>query len=70
MSINNNLLDLDLIAKLSYNFNFNLVESWDGYILIWSTRPPPPPEKYGNTSILKLELKLWNYINYKMYLMN
>ena len=37
------LRKLIFIAKLSYNFNFNLVESWDGYILIFSNRPPPPP---------------------------
>ena len=39
-------------AKLILNFNFNLVERWDGYILIWSSHPPtqPPnhPIKYDN----------------------
>ena len=30
-----------IIAKLSFNFNFNLVESWDGYILSWSTTTTP-----------------------------
>ena len=34
------------IAKLSFNFNYNLVESWDGYILNF----PSHPEKYGITS--------------------
>ena len=45
-------------AKLSFNFNYNLVESesWDGYILNFPTHHPgtyPPttyPEKYGMTS--------------------
>ena len=27
-------------AKLILNFNFNLVERWDGYILNWSSHPP------------------------------
>ena len=29
-----------LFAKLIFNFNFNLVERWDGYIIIWSSHPP------------------------------
>ena len=28
-----------LIAKLNFNFNFNLIESWDGFILNSSTPP-------------------------------
>ena len=39
-----------LIAKLSFNFNYNLVESWDGYILNFPSHPPTQPEKYGMTS--------------------
>ena len=34
-----------IIAKLSFNFNFNLVESWDGFILYSSTQPTHPPLK-------------------------
>ena len=30
-----------LFAKLSFNFNHNLVESWDGYILNFPSHPPP-----------------------------
>ena len=33
------------IAKLSFNFNFNLVESWDS-IIITSNRPASHPKKY------------------------
>ena len=29
-----------IIAKLSFNFNYNLVESWDGYILNFPSHPP------------------------------
>ena len=32
-----------LFAKLIFNFNFNLVERWDGYIIIWSSHPPTQP---------------------------
>ena len=32
-----------LFAKLIFNFNFNLVERWDGYILIWSSHPATHP---------------------------
>ena len=28
------------IAKLSFNFNFNLVERWDGYIINFPIHPP------------------------------
>ena len=38
------------IAKLSFNFNYNLVESWDGYILNFPSHPATHPEKYGMTS--------------------
>ena len=31
------------IAKLSFNFNLILVESWDGIILNSSTPPTQPP---------------------------
>ena len=34
------------IAKLSFNFNINLVESWDS-IIISSTSPAIQPEKYA-----------------------
>ena len=27
------------VAKLSFNFNYNLNESWDGYILDFPSRP-------------------------------
>ena len=27
-------------AKLIFNFNFNLVDRWDAYILTWSSHPP------------------------------
>ena len=48
---------LNIFAKLSFNFNFNLVESWDGYILIWSNHPPPsPPEKFGKARTETTEL--------------
>ena len=30
--------------------NYNLVESWDGYILNFPSHPPTYPEKYGMTS--------------------
>ena len=44
-----------IIAKLSFNFNYNLIESWDGYVLNFpshppTTHPPTQPEKYGMTS--------------------
>ena len=39
------------IAKL--NFNFNLVESWDGFILHSST--PPTPEKLTTLAKYKLQ---------------
>ena len=45
-----------VFAKLSFNFNYNLVEIWDGYILNFPTHHPgtyPPTtylEKYGMTS--------------------
>ena len=32
---------LGYIPKLSFNFNFNLVESWDSFIPTWSSHPPP-----------------------------
>ena len=32
----------ELVAKLSFNFNFNLVGSWDSLILNFSSHPPPP----------------------------
>ena len=38
------------IAKLSFNFNYNLVESWDGYILNFPSQPPTHPDKNGMTS--------------------
>ena len=40
------------IAKLSFNFNYNFVESWDGYVLNFPTTQPltTHPEKYGITS--------------------
>ena len=40
------------IAELTFNFNFNLVESFDGFILYSSTPPtqPPTPEKVVNLS--------------------
>ena len=42
------------IAKLSFNFNDNLVESRDGYILNFPSHPPTThPEKYGMTSGMK-----------------
>ena len=36
------------IAKLSFNFNYNLVESWDSINLIFHTHHPPihPQEKF------------------------
>ena len=34
-----------IIAKLSFNFNFNLVESWDSFILDFSNHSTHPPEK-------------------------
>ena len=44
-----------IIDKLSFNFNYNLVESWDVYILNFPSQPathhsPTHPEKYGMTS--------------------
>ena len=39
------------IAKLSFNFNYNLVESWDSINFIFNTHPPnhppthPPPQE-------------------------
>ena len=33
------------VAKLSFNFNYNLIESWDGYILNFTHL-----DKYGMTS--------------------
>ena len=41
-----------IIAKLSLNFNYNLVESWDGYILNFPSNPATTThlEKYGMTS--------------------
>ena len=47
--------ELIIFAKFSFNFNYNLVESWDGYILNFPSHPPPTnppptnPEKYGMT---------------------
>ena len=35
-----------VFAKLSFNFNYNLVESWDGYILNFPSHPPTHLEKY------------------------
>ena len=43
-----------VIAKLSFNFNYNLVESWDGYILNFPSDPathPPTGEVWND---------LWN----------
>ena len=34
------------IAKLSFNFNFNLVERWNSLIPTWSSHPPPPVKVY------------------------
>ena len=41
-----------VFAKLSFDFNYNLVESWDGYVLNFPNTQPPTthPEKYGMTS--------------------
>ena len=53
-----------LIAKLSFNFNYNLVESWDGYILNFPSHPathqPTHPEKYGMTSAANFDYN-FNY---------
>ena len=43
-------------AKLSFNFNFNLVESWDSFILNFSNHSTPPhpthPKKYKGPTLL------------------
>ena len=45
------ILSLNIyIDKLSFNFNYNLVESWDVYILNFPSHPPTHPEKYRITS--------------------
>ena len=38
----------DFDAKLILNFNFNLVERWDGYILNYSSHPATHPILYEN----------------------
>ena len=35
------------IAKLSFNFNYNLVESWDSINFIFQTHPPTGVHKTG-----------------------
>ena len=57
------------IAELTFNFNFNLVESFDGFILYSSTPPtqpptqPPTPEKVVSLSHSLLFAKLTFNIN-------
>ena len=46
-------------AKLSFNFNYNLVESWDSINFIFNTHPPThptthPQEKFKNPHLLNL----------------
>ena len=41
-------LESIFFAKLIFNFNFNLVERWDGYILIWPSHPTTHPIYYNN----------------------
>ena len=44
-------------AKLILNFNFNLVERWDGYILIWSDQPAGHLRSIGMTYEVKQKNK-------------
>ena len=52
-----NFLDtIYVIAKLSFNFNLNLVESWDSLIFDLSNHPTPPnhPKKYKGPNLTQL----------------
>ena len=48
----------EIIAKLSFNFNFNLVESWDSLNFIEHTHPPPthPPDQKSSEISIETEL--------------
>ena len=49
------IMSFVLIAKLSFNFNYNLVESWDSINFIFNTHPTThPQEKFKNPHLLNL----------------
>ena len=43
------LSDQKFIAKLSFNFNFNLIGSWDSFILILTKKLKPKLSNKNNT---------------------
>ena len=54
------------IAKLSFNFNFNLVESWVS--IIFNIKDRPPDRNSSENSLL--EAKIWNPSLPNLYKLN